>query len=541
MNHEIFQNLVNRLDEGVVIIDHKMEILFWNKWMSAHSRLTPEVVHGQNIFEIYPETRDTRFQLAIHEAIESSKAQFLSNLFHRSPVKLYPSISAFGDTNESLLQLDINIIPFPIEERKACIIQIRDVTFSARRESALESEISQRITTEKQLRESESRYRILADNSSDIIIKTDLTGKIDYISPICEPHLSFNDTQLLGINILELIHPDDRMQFMSELKTKHRPPTGTAIQHRLMNKDKAYQWYESIIKSVTSETYDNQSFVIITRNVTSRISEEEKRLQLQEQLNRAQRVQALGQLTGGIAHDFNNLLTSIIGYTDLCTGLHPPVDSIKLGKYLSEIKISSSRAKQMVIQLLEYSQGRNIQMQPLDITYVIDRALEMARSTLPSSVEISKYYEDNLPAVISNHIQLEQVLLNVCINAKDAMNERGKIDIYISNTNNSHEHCSSCHDQFNGAYVVLEISNTGPDISQENLEKVFQPFFTTKERAENSGLGLSVVHGIVHSQHGHIVLKNTSSGVVFRIYLPSASGRRTSDHVKTLPETRLYG
>jgi signal transduction histidine kinase len=119
------------------------------------------------------------------------------------------------------------------------------------------------------------------------------------------------------------------------------------------------------------------------------------------------------------------------------------------------------------------------------------------------------------------------MLLNLFINAKDAMNERGKIHIHAGITNNAHIHCSSCHEEFNGDYVVLEIKDTGPGIPEENMDKIFQPFFTTKGRAENSGLGLSVVHGIVHSQNGHIVLENSPTGLIIRIYLPPATGIMT--------------
>jgi nitrogen-specific signal transduction histidine kinase len=121
-----------------------------------------------------------------------------------------------------------------------------------------------------------------------------------------------------------------------------------------------------------------------------------------------------------------------------------------------------------------------------------------------------------------------------------AMHERGKIHIHIGSTSHKHGRCSSCHDEFDGDYVVLEIRDNGPGISEEIPDKIFQPFFTTKERAENSGLGLSVVHGIIHSQQGHIVVKNSSTGATFRIYLPPALGA-ASEQIESHSKTQLIG
>ena len=518
---EISNKIVNNIDDGIIVVDMDMRVCYWNKWIEQRSNKTYEETLSKNLVELFPEIKDSRLYNAVNETLKDYSPQFLSNLFHSSPLLLYPAISAFGSTEPQPLQLDINTIPIKHHDSTACIIQIRDVSFSSRRENALEKEILNRTIIERNLRESEARYRLLAENTSDIIIKTDANLFINYISPSCIQHLGYEDVKLINTDMLTYAHPDDIDTIKHTIENRTPDTNTSSVRHRLLNKNGTYQWFESTVKPYTADISPKNGYILVTRNIAQRIVEEEERTQLQLQLDRNQRMQSIGQLTGGIAHQFNNILTTIIGYTDLCYTLQNPININTLHKYLHELNTSSLRSKDLVIQLLEYSQENNIQLKSTDISIAVENAIAFIQATLPASIEIELQAAENLGKVRSNKIQLEQILLNLCTNAMEAMNTNEKINITLSQSNYTHTNCQSCHGQFNGEYIEIEVKDTGSGIKHNQLESIFQPFYTSKGQAEASGLGLSVVHGIVHSQDGHILVDSGNDGTRIKILLPT--------------------
>ncbi|MDH5183863.1 MAG: ATP-binding protein [Gammaproteobacteria bacterium] len=520
LNLQLFQDIVEYIDDGVIVVDKNMRIVYWNKWIEQRSKKNSDYIVGKNLEDIFPDMHNSRLSSAIQDTINEFAPQFMSNLFHKSPIALYPAISAFGRTESMPLQLDINTIPIKYESANACIIQIRDVSFSSRRETALEHEIVNRATIERHLRENESRYRLLAENTSDIIIQTDTNLVISYISPNCVTHLEIEDLEFDNTNIFTYTHKDDIEILKSILQNNPADSKSLIVRHRIKNNAEKYQWFESTIKSYTSETHPKNGYVFVTRNIEDRIKEEEYRSRMQKQFDRNQRMQAIGQLTGGIAHKFNNMLTSIMGYTDLSYALTVPINSDTLHNYLNEINNSSQRSKKLVVRLLEYSQEKPIQLMPTDVSNTIKNAIVLINASLPSNMVIELATQDGLENVNSNNIQLEQILLNLCMNSMDAMDKNGIIYINIRQENFPLTTCQSCHEQFNGDYISIEVKDTGIGIGSDEIESIFQPFFTSKGRATSTGLGLSVVHGIVHSQTGHILVDSDVSGTSVRILLP---------------------
>ncbi|MDH5360715.1 MAG: PAS domain S-box protein [Gammaproteobacteria bacterium] len=517
---ELYNNIVKHIDDGIIVVDANMCVYYLNKWIEQRSNKKYNDVFSKNLTEVFPEIQQSRLYNAINDTLKNFTPQFLSNLFHNSPILLYPAISAFGSNEPKPLQLDINIIPIKHHNNTACIIQVRDVSFSSRRENALEMEIFNRSIIEKNLRESESRYRLLAENSSDIIIKTDANFAMNYISPSCIHHLGYKDIELVNKTILNITHADDIEAFNLDIQSNTATSKDISIRHRLLTKNGSYQWFESTVKQYSTELPPENGYILVTRNIEERIKEEEERVKMQLQLDRNQRMQSIGQLAGGIAHEFNNILTSIIGYTDLCYTLQNPINMSILHKYLYEINTSSIRSKDLVIQLLEYSQEQNIQLKPTNISDTVKKAIILLKAALPSSINIELNTPENLANVESNNVQLEQILLNLCTNAMDAMRKSGTIYIHLSQESYTRENCQSCHEEFSGDYIKIDVRNTGPQIKANELESIFQPFYTSKGRAEATGLGLSVVHGIVHSQRGHILVNSDTDSTTFIILLP---------------------
>ncbi|HFE38662.1 MAG TPA: response regulator [Gammaproteobacteria bacterium] len=250
----------------------------------------------------------------------------------------------------------------------------------------------------------------------------------------------------------------------------------------------------------------------------------EKRL-LQKQLQQAQKMQAIGQLTGGIAHDFNNILSSVLGFTELAL-THPSVQrEDKVQSYLSEVKSAGNRASDLVAKLLLFSHGGHAIPVKLNIKTAWQEFEGMIASLLPKHVTLLVEISDPNLTIFIDPVQFQQVLMNLCINARDALTGKGNITAKISMEKVDAIECASCYLQLAGNFICLAISDDGEGIDPEVVRKIFDPFFTTKKTGKGTGLGLSMVHGIVHEHGGHIQVKSRSQGgTVFKLYFPVQNG-----------------
>jgi len=251
---------------------------------------------------------------------------------------------------------------------------------------------------------------------------------------------------------------------------------------------------------------------------TERLEAVENKVALQRQLQQAQKMEAIGQLTGGIAHDFNNILASIMGYTELLKDKAIIVGDSKMQYYLEQIYISSERARDLVAKMLAFSRESKTGGQALSLLPVLEDSLTMLGSIMTPSIELHTDFEVDLPMVLSNPLQIHQLVMNLCINARDAMHDNGRIDIGLKLVQLNGELCDSCHDQIDGEYVELSVKDTGTGIESQILERIFEPFFTTKSLGKSTGMGLSLVHGILHELGGHILVESSpDTGTLFRL------------------------
>jgi PAS domain S-box-containing protein len=268
------------------------------------------------------------------------------------------------------------------------------------------------------------------------------------------------------------------------------------------------------------------------RDITERINREEKQKALETQLWQAQKMELVGHLTGGIAHDFNNILASILGYAELLQ-MSPDIrQNANLGKYLQEILQSGIRAKDLVAQLLTFSHKRVAATEAISVAPIVKEVMQMLRSTIPASISITAVIEDALPEVLISPVQLHQIVTNLVVNARDAIDGTGSIDLRVESLHADQALvCDACHLEFGGRLVLISIRDSGSGIPEANLLRIFDPFFTTKGVGRGSGLGLSVLHGIVHSANGHLSVRTKpGDGTEFRIFLPAqVPDARSSD------------
>lgn len=233
-------------------------------------------------------------------------------------------------------------------------------------------------------------------------------------------------------------------------------------------------------------------------------------------------MQAIGQLTGGVAHDFNNLLAVILGYSELSKELYGK-DNKQLNHYLSEIETAGIRGRDLIKQMMLYSRKDQMpnDLESVQTEAIIEETTSMLKATFPAGISIDVSIEKNLPNVMANKNLLSQVLMNLCINAKDSMGSEGKLLISVKVEEFKNKICNSCHVPYFGQYLVIKITDTGEGIEEQALKHIFEPFFTTKQIGEGTGMGLSVVDGVVHKLKGHVFVESIiGKGTSFKILLP---------------------
>ncbi|WP_126456622.1 ATP-binding protein [Sulfuriflexus mobilis] len=262
----------------------------------------------------------------------------------------------------------------------------------------------------------------------------------------------------------------------------------------------------------------------------------EKREALEKQLLHAQKMESLGQLTGGIAHDFNNILSSIIGFTQLARGLDVSKNHEKLSGYLAQIQQSGERAASLVAQMLTYSrtEGDVKHKQNLSATELFADTFSMLRPIIPSNIKLHIAPATNDLIINANPVMMSQVLTNLCLNARDSIKEgQGEIRIEAEAVYDVSSLCSSCQQPIKGDFVVIHVTDNGCGIDEDVVSRVFDPFFSTKETGKGTGMGLSMVHGIIHKHGGHACINSVpGKGTTISIYLPPAVIDTAPDETK---------
>ncbi len=396
-------------------------------------------------------------------------------------------------------------------------LTIRDADGIAVRMVGTHVDISERKAAERAIADSDNRFRTLFSQSPDP-------------AWIIEGN-RFVDCNLAAIAILGY---DNRDEFLnshpSELSPEKQPDGEDSFKkaERMMalteeqgihrfewvhsRKDDTEFFAEVTLSSI--QLNDRPAIYCTWRDVT-----DGKRMQ--RELLQAQKMQAIGQLTGGIAHDFNNILGVILGYSELAIGLARNSGNKLLIEHLAQVETAGLRARSLISQMLAFSRSDEDEVAPILLEPLLVDDLSLLRSTLPSTIEIKTDFEPDLCPVLLDPTRLNQLLMNLCVNARDAMEERGKLTVRLSQLHNPDDECSSCHKQLKGSWIVLSVSDTGRGIPPEALDRIFDPFFTTKNVGEGTGLGLSVVHGIVHNNGGHLLMESEPGvGTCIRLLLP---------------------
>lgn len=402
----------------------------------------------------------------------------------------------------------------------------------------LERENAKRRHAEGALRESEELYRTLAERSFTNVYVIQ-NGRFCFVNSNTVKTFGYPPDEIIGQRSLNFVHEDDREQvktYSHDMLLGHRL---SPYEYRLVTHAGEQRW---MLETVTTIQYAGRPAVLGTAmDISEQKKAEVERQALETQLRQAQKMEAIGTLAGGIAHDFNNILAAIIGYAELAY-LKNHQDGGK--RYLEEVLKACERARELIKQILTFSRSNEQTLEPVHITAVIKEAAKLLRASLPATIDIRLDINAQNDVVRADPTQIHQVLMNLCTNAAHSMNGKGgRLTIGVGDGQEVAGAPSLVIGESrmqSGPCLELRVSDTGHGIPKTILDRIFDPFFTTKEVGKGTGMGLSVVHGIVKSHSGWIHVESEPDlGSTFRIFLPFAERAcrvpAKSVEIKTLP------
>jgi PAS domain S-box-containing protein len=447
----------------------------------------------------------------------------------------------------SVLQAEGRVAGIEIEVRSAdgsprhLLYSAETVTIDGQaRLLSFAQDITKRKKAEEALRTSEGRHRAVLEATRDWIWEVDVAGRFTYVSPQVTHMLGYLPDELLGHTPFEFLVPEDAQRLVALFTADvHAPRSETGLPNTCRAKDGSLVHLELYAVPVFGASGELVGFRGIDRDVTERTHAEEERSRLEDQLRQAQKIESIGRLAGGVAHDFNNLLAPILGYSEMLLAELTPGDP--RFDELTQIRQAGERARDLTRQLLAFSRRQVLELKPVDLRAVLRGFEKLLRRTVREDIRIDLRLPDTLGSVRADVGQIEQVLMNLAVNAQDAMTDGGVITVSLSDVRLDEAFVARHPGSSAGAFVELVVGDTGCGMDTATLERLFEPFFTTKAPGVGTGLGLSTAYGIVKQHGGYIlVASKPGRGTTFTIYLPctdapSAAPRAESPADAALP------
>ncbi|MHC1727597.1 MAG: PAS domain S-box protein [Syntrophobacteraceae bacterium] len=497
-NREIISSARN----GIIVYDLQLNYAVWNQFMEEWTGLPARSIIGINALELFPHIREQGIDLLMKKALGGESC--LSNEIRFTVPQTGSEIWMIGNYG-------------PHYNALGEIIGVIEIA----------TDISRLKMAEEELQRLSRRNHLILDAAGEGIIGLNVLGEVVFANPASTQMLHFEPEELFGKSLHTLIH--------------HSRPDGAKYpQEECPMYQTLVSGFPSHVRSEVLWRKDGQSFpavysttpivengevtgaVITFRDVTDQRQEAEARARLEAQLRQAQKMQAIGTLAGGIAHDFNNILMPIIGYCELA--LSESQNNAKVHRMIDQVLKSSIRAKDLVKQILSFSRKDEQEPKPVQVSLIVKEVLHLLRSSLPTNIEVQRQIDPDAAsgAVMAHPTQIHQILMNLCTNAAHAMGERGgALKIKLSSEETHVWESWGSANLAPGSYLRLSISDTGCGIDEEAQQRIFEPYFTTKDPSKGTGLGLSVVYGIVNNLGGEISFSSSAGrGTSFHILLP---------------------
>jgi PAS domain S-box-containing protein len=482
----LFSAVVESSNDAIITKTLNGTITGWNRAAERLFGFTAAEAIGDRIDIIVPLDRRTEVR------------EILDRVARGQAIEQYETVRRRSDGREVEVSLSVS----PIRAAEGTIIGVsktaRDITESKRTQKALNQEIEER--------------RRIFETSQDLILVTDTAGNLVQVSPSSMTILGYRPEEMIGHSAVNFIHPDDLDSTRAEMRAARRGLQTRNFETRYVHKDG---------KAVTltwmgtwSEPVRRHFFV--GRDLTEKHAAD-------AQIRQAQKMEAIGQLTGGIAHDFNNILTVVTGTVGILADA--VADQPQLAAIAKMIDEAADRGADLTRHLLAFARKQPLQPREVDVNSLVLETVKLLRPTLGEQIQIAPLLSENAWTALVDPSQLSTAILNLALNARDAMPAGGKL---VFETNNIYldEGYASMHTEVEaGNYVMIAVGDTGSGIPAKDLERVFDPFFTTKEIGKGTGLGLSMVFGFVKQSNGHIkIYSEEGHGTTVKVYLPRATG-----------------
>ncbi len=507
---QFLSDVFSSIQDGISVLDSDLKIITVNRKMEEwYSHAMPFV--GRKCFEVYHGREETCDGCPTRNTLQTGEVS----------CQIVPKIGPEGKETGWL-----DLYSFPLVDRetgqtKGVIEYVRDIT--------------ERKQAEEALRASEENYRAILDAMDDAITVHDLESgeTLDVNDKMCSM-FGYTRAEALGVNFDALFAGQPHFAQGDSIDSKRQnAAAGEAQTFEWMTRDKegTFFWVEINLKRAVIGGLDR--LLAVVRDIT-------KRKELEEQLRQSQKMEAVGRLAGGIAHDFNNILAAILGYSGVAIQEIDEEDPFRQSAVF--INQAAKRAAELTKQLLAFSRRQVLSVRVLDLNTIIADLERMLRRLIGDDIELVTVFEEPLAKVMADPSQIEQIVMNLAVNARDAMPAGGRLTMETSNVLLDETSARSLADVESGRYVMITVTDTGQGMDSETMSHVFEPFFTTKEQGKGTGFGLSTVYGIVKQHRGHITLSSEpGSGAAFKIYLPCLEKDVEADHVRPLSSSQLIG
>ena len=540
------KQVFDAVNGGLILFDLERRVVGWNAWMETASGHSEAEARGKRLAEIFRGADPIRLVFAIEAAFTSRSSTILTHAIN-------PALLPLQTRSQRPLLHDITVSPVGTPPIKQCLVFVTDVTMATRRERYLRDRQN-------------ARYDAVVANAPDLIITVDRDGLIQFANPAALAQLGYASGDLIGVAAAELFQTKDQWQSVLQgafnnsaagrsidLIAERRDGTPSHLEAsaslwasgannfvtvilRDVNERRAIS--EALRKSETDARDAAAALSELNQTLEQRVEERTTQLmQMEEELRQSQKMEAIGQLTGGIAHDFNNLLQGITGSLDLVKKRAMQGRFNEIDRFISGAMTSASRASALTHRLLAFARRQPLAPKPLEVNPLLASMEELLRRTLGERVIFELVTAGGLWLTKCDPNQLENAVLNLIINARDAMPDGGKLTVETGNSHLDNAYATLHPEIEPGQYVCISVTDTGSGMSAATIEKAFEPFFTTKPIGRGTGLGLSMIYGFAKQSGGHAkIYSQLGQGTTVKLYLPRFSGKVDQD--EQIPDLR---